>query len=116
MSTTESRNNTLPLDPLEAGLLGYGVVVPTDGGGIVGGGGGGGGRGGGWNSASTVEGMRPPRFRTFTLTCARTAVTEKGARAAESMSPGLMVVREDQPPPAAGRAVVGLASSILLRC
>lgn len=36
------------------------------------------------------------RFRTFTLTCARTAVTERGARVAESLSPGLLVVLEDK--------------------
>lgn len=36
-------------------------------------------------------------FRAFTLTCARTAVTEKGARTAEVMSPGLLVVLEDKP-------------------
>lgn len=40
----------------------------------------------------------PGRFRTFTVVCARTAVTEKGARAAEAISPGLLVVlEEDQP-------------------
>lgn len=39
----------------------------------------------------------PHRFRTFTVICARTAVTEKGARVAEALSPGLLVVLEDQP-------------------
>lgn len=34
-------------------------------------------------------------FRAFTLTCAHTGVTEKGARTAEVMSPGLLVVLED---------------------
>lgn len=37
----------------------------------------------------------PYRFRTFTVVCALTGVTEKGARVAEAMSPGLMVVIKD---------------------
>lgn len=35
-------------------------------------------------------------FRAFTLTCAHTGVTEEGARTAEVMSPGLLVVLEDR--------------------
>lgn len=50
------------------------------------------------------------RFRTFTVVCARTAVTEKGAKAAEFMSPGLMVVLVADKPAAAGGAL-SLASS-----
>ncbi|CAM9753618.1 unnamed protein product [Ectocarpus sp. 4 AP-2014] len=50
------------------------------------------------------------RFRTFTVVCARTAVTEKGAKAAELMSPGLMVVLAADKPAAAGGAL-SLASS-----
>lgn len=87
--TSESRNN-LTSDPSVVGLLGS-DVIRTDGGRVAGGGAG---RGGAWNGASAVEGP-PTRFRTFTLSCARTAVTEMGARAAESISPGLMVVLED---------------------
>lgn len=45
------------------------------------------------------------RFRTFTVVCARTAVTEKGAKAAESMSPGLMVVVVADQPATAGGAL-----------
>lgn len=37
------------------------------------------------------------RFRTFTVVCARTGVTEKGAKVAEAMSPGLIVVFQQQP-------------------
>ncbi|CAM9357217.1 unnamed protein product [Hapterophycus canaliculatus] len=40
----------------------------------------------------------PRRFRTFTVVCARTAVTDKGARAAEAVSPGLLVVLEEELP------------------
>ncbi|CAM9600913.1 unnamed protein product [Ectocarpus fasciculatus] len=50
------------------------------------------------------------RFRTFTVVCARTAVTEKGAKAAELMSPGLMVVVVADQPAAAGGAL-SLAAS-----
>ena len=48
---------------------------------------------GGVGDATSAK--KATRFRTFTLTCLRTAVTEKGARRAESLSPGLMVVLED---------------------
>lgn len=56
----------------------------------------------GWGSGggggSRASGSREYlRFCTFTVTCAKTAVTEKGARVAEALSPGLMVVLEDQP-------------------
>lgn len=47
------------------------------------------------SEASRVGGGTPgshSRFRTFTVMCALTGVTEKGARVAEAMSPGLMVV------------------------
>jgi len=37
------------------------------------------------------------RFRTITVVCASTAVTEKGARIAEAASPGLLVLFENQP-------------------
>ncbi|CAM9091776.1 unnamed protein product [Scytosiphon promiscuus] len=53
---------------------------------------------GGAGAASFAR--HPRRFRTFTVVCARTAVTEKGAKAAESMSPGLLVVLEEEQPSA----------------
>lgn len=37
-----------------------------------------------------------PRFRTFTVSCAHTAVTKKGAREAESIAPGLLVLLEEK--------------------
>ena len=55
---------------------------------------GGGGGGEGSKASSSREHLR---FRTFTVTCAKTAVTEKGARAAEALSPGLLVELEDRP-------------------
>ena len=44
---------------------------------------------------SRVGGVQS-RFRTFTVVCALTGVTEKGARVAELISPGLMVVFSEQ--------------------
>lgn len=44
--------------------------------------------------ASGVE--QVTRFRTFTLVCARTAVTDQGARVAEALAPGLLVVLEER--------------------
>ncbi len=54
------------------------------------------GRGGGVRGAPKVGGSSS-RFRTFTVVCASTAVTEKGARVAEAASPGLLVLFENQP-------------------
>lgn len=47
------------------------------------------------NTTHSIEGA--PRFRTFTLVCANTSVTEKGARCAEAIAPGLWVVLVDKP-------------------
>lgn len=49
----------------------------------------------GGDKTSRLSGS-PNRFRTFTVVCALTGVTEKGARVAEAMSPGLMVVFRDR--------------------
>lgn len=48
------------------------------------------------SEASRAGGASPYHFRTFTVVCTLTGVTEKGARVAEAMSPGLMVVVQDQ--------------------
>lgn len=53
--------------------------------------------GGGDGSIVSTSGGYHGRFRTFTVVCANTAVTEKGARVAEALSPGLLVVLEDRP-------------------
>lgn len=41
--------------------------------------------------------MNAPRFRTFTVSCAHTAVTAEGAKAAEAIAPGLLVVLDEKP-------------------
>lgn len=51
----------------------------------------------GGGKTSRLSGSNYYRFRTFTVVCALTGVTEKGAKVAEAMSPGLMVVFKDQP-------------------
>ncbi|CAM9304574.1 unnamed protein product [Laminaria digitata] len=58
---------------------------------------GGGGLGGDGDGSSASSSGGCLRFRTFTVTCAKTAVTEHGARVAEALSPGLLVVLEEQP-------------------
>lgn len=49
----------------------------------------------GRNDLSKVKAS--PRFRMFKLICSQTAVTEKGARTAEALSPGLLVVTNVRP-------------------